>query len=316
MSSNSVQKPNPNDDTVDSLIVAEAQPATEDIAFQKQFTHHRAEVNGVRLHYVMGGNGYPVVLLHGYPETWYAWRKIMPALADRYTVIAPDMRGLGDSSKPATGYDKRTVAEDIHQLMEHLGIEQYFLVGHDMGGPVAYALAAAYPEQVRKVVFLECAVPGFGLEQAMDVSQGGLWHFGFFMAPKFPEMLTAGREKQFLTEFAFKSEFVYQKNAISDAEIDEYVRCYAAPGGMKAGFEYYRAFLEDAAYNRAHFKDKLPMAVLALGGEKCFGDAVFRSMQAIATNVSGSVIKDCSHFISEEQPEELVRQLITFFEAE
>lgn len=138
--------------------------------FDSTFTHHTAVVNDIRLHYVLGGQGDPVVLLHGWPETWYAWRKVMPALAQQYTVIAPDMRGLGDSDKPATGYDKSTVADDIYQLVRQLGFQRIFLVGHDMGGPVAYAYAAAHPQDVRRFVFVESLLPGIGYEQMVRES--------------------------------------------------------------------------------------------------------------------------------------------------
>jgi pimeloyl-ACP methyl ester carboxylesterase len=136
-------------------------------------THHTAVVNDVRLHYVTAGQGDPVVLLHGWPQTWYEWHRIIPALAARYTVIAPDMRGLGDSARPATGYDKRTVADDIFKLVNQLGFQRIFLVGHDWGGPVAYAYACAHPDDVGRLVILDVAIPGAGLEQIPQASPRG-----------------------------------------------------------------------------------------------------------------------------------------------
>ena len=136
----------------------------EGISFQIDnvtFSHHTASVNGIQMHYVIGGQGDPVVLLHGWPETWYAWHKIMPALAKNYTVIAPDLRGLGDSSKPPTGYDGKTVAEDIHQLVTQLGFNSIFLVGHDIGAWVAYPYAAEHPTEVKKLVVMDVTIPGF-----------------------------------------------------------------------------------------------------------------------------------------------------------
>lgn len=285
-----------------------AQSELDSDKFKSQF----ATVNGARLHYVIGGSGKSVVLLHGYPETWYAWHKVMPTLAETYTVIAPDLRGLGASEVTANGYDKRTVAEDIHQLLEGLGLKRFILVAHDMGGPVAYALANAYPDTVVKLVVIESGIPGFGLEQGMDVSKGGSWHFGFFMS-EFAEMLTEGREKEFLGKFAFTGVFVHQKEAFSQAEIDTYIRSYTKPGGMTAGFAYYRAFPDDAKYNQSHFKQKLRMPVLAIGGDKSFGDFTSLNWRNIAENVKGVVLKDCGHFVPEEQPKELTKHLLSFF---
>lgn len=276
----------------------------------KQFTHQIADVNGVRLHYVQGGSGMPIVLLHGYPETWYAWRKVMPALSDRYSVIAPDLRGLGDSSHSAQGYDKKTVAEDIHQLVKQLDLGQIVLVSADMGGPVAYAYAALYPKEVSHFVYLESGIPGLGLERLMDVTQGGSWHFGFFMAQNYPEMLTAGREREFLTAFAYQGSS-YIKDAIGEADIDEYMRHYAAPGGMKAGFEYYRAFPQDAQDNQELSKTKLTMPVLAIDAEYGFGGNI-ATMEKLATNVQGVTVPDSGHWIAEEQPQYLVSQILEF----
>ena len=172
--------------------------------FDETFSHHMSQANGIKLHYVTGGTGDAVVLLHGYPETWYSWRKIMPALAAaNYTVIAVDLRGLGESEITLSGYDKRTIAEDVHQLLEGLNIRKFILVSHDWGGSVAYSLANAYPDAVFKLVVIESSIAGFGMEKSMNVVEGGSWHFGFFMS-EFAEKLTEGREREFLTDFAFK----------------------------------------------------------------------------------------------------------------
>ena len=295
--------------TVDTVMQAEAQPVTTDAEFNRVFSHHTAEVNGVKIHYVMGGRGEPVLLVHGHPETWYAWRKIMPTLAQHYTLIVPDLRGYGDSSKPETGYEKHIVAEDLYQLLQSLNVQRYYLAAYDMGGPVAYALAAAHPEQVIRFVSMESGgPPGFGLEELFAIE----WHFSFFMSP-FAELLTAGREREFLTDFAFRGKFVYQKDAINDEDIAEYVRCNGTPNGMRAGFAYYRAFPADAQYNRETFKGKLKMPVLALGGDHSFGALQLQGMQAVAKNVRGEVIQDCGHFIPEEQPEVLSQHILDFF---
>ena len=277
--------------------------------FDSTFTHHTAVVNDIRLHYVMGGQGDPVVLLHGWPETWYAWRKVMPALAHQYTVIAPDMRGLGDSDKPATGYDKSTVADDIYQLVRQLGFQRIFLVGHDMGGPVAYAYAAAHPQDVRRFVFIESLLPGIGYEQMVRESNN--WHHRFNVTRDLAEALVAGKEKIFLSWFYRQD--AYNPTTISEADIDEYVRCYIVPGGMRAAFEYYRAMLQDAEQNKEHAKTKLTMPVLAIGGDRAVGNLVVTEMQQVASFVRGSIIKDCKHWVAEEHPDTLSQQLLAFF---
>ncbi|ARV57816.1 hypothetical protein BZZ01_03470 [Nostocales cyanobacterium HT-58-2] len=280
--------------------------------FNQVFSHHTAFVNGIRQHYVIGGKGDPVVLLHGWPQTWYEWRRIMPALAEKYTVIAPDLRGMGDSSKPSAGYDKRTVAEDIHQLVHLLGFQQTFLIGHDIGAMVAYAYAAAYPHHVRRLVFAESLLPGFGLEEMMDVWRGGSWILGFNMTPDIPEALVAGRERLYFESALYKPA-AYNPDAIAKADIEEYVRCYSAPGGLRGGFEHYRAFFEDAKHNRESGKTKLQMPVLALGGDSCLGDLVLKSMQQVAANIRGVVLERCGHWLAEERPDYLVELLLSFF---
>ncbi len=284
-------------------------------AFSHTFTHRFMTVNGVRMHYVIGGQGEPVVLVHGYPETWYDWRKVMPLLATHYTVIAPDMRGLGDSSIPADGdYTKKTVADDIYKLVQSLGLRRVFLVSQDMGAPVALDYAALHPDDVSGLVFIDSGIPGYGLEQAMDPAHGGSWHFGFFAAPDFPEMLTRGREREFLTAFAYRSRFVYQKAAFSDADITEYVRHYTKPGGMTAGFGYYRAFVQDAKDNQEILgKAKLTLPILAVGGEHGLGTFGEKNLDTVASNVTGLMIKDCGHFVNEEQPQALAQAILTFF---
>jgi pimeloyl-ACP methyl ester carboxylesterase len=276
--------------------------------------HHRTVVNGVRLHYLKAGEGDLVVLLHGYPQTSHAWRKIIPLLSSNYTVIAPDLRGLGDSSKPDSGYDKQTVAEDIYQLVRELNFEQLFLVGHDLGGMVAYAYAMAYPQMVRRLVMAEMLLPGLGLESALDFSKpgSGYIHMALNMTPDLPEALTCGKERLYITYNT--KPHCYNPNAISDVDLDEYVRCYSSPGGMRAGFEYYRTFFQDAERNRVIAQDKkLPMPVLALGGDMSLGDYLHKTLIPIAENLQGYVFGQCGHFIPEEQPEGFVRTLEAFF---
>ena len=281
------------------------------------FAHHYAEVGEVMLHYVTAGSGPPVVLLHGWPQTWYEWRLVMPALAERYTVIAPDLRGLGDSSRPFGGYDKRTVANDVWQLVNgKLGHRRFLLVGHDWGGPTAYALAATHPEAVSKLAIVDVVIPGDG----GDFSQGGRrWHHQFHMTPDLPEALVQGRERLYLQWFY--QTFAYRPGAIDETALDEFTRTYSQPGALRAGFNYYRAIGEDAKANAAQLATgfRLPMPVLAVGGGVSYphgrgrGADVEASMRRVATDVRGVVIPECGHFVPEEAPEALAGLLLNFF---
>src|ERR687892_1040634 len=210
----------------------------EDLSFEidnVKFSHHTASVNGIQMHYVIGGQGEPVVLLHGWPETWYEWHRVMPALAKNYTVIAPDLRGLGDSSKPLTGYDGKTLAEDIHQLVTQLGFKTIFLVGHDIGSFVAYPYAAAHPSEVERLVIMDVPPPGFFPPPQVN---GGppLWWILFHQTPDVPEALVQGKEMEYLS-WHYQN-LAYNRAAITQEAINEYVSHYSAPGGMRAGFEY------------------------------------------------------------------------------
>jgi pimeloyl-ACP methyl ester carboxylesterase len=281
-------------------------------AFSHTFAHGTAQVNGVNLHYVRGGEGELVVLLHGWPYTWFEWRHLMPLLAQSYAVIAPDLRGMGDSDKPQAGYEKRQVADDIYKLVQSLGYKQIHLVGHDIGCMVAYAYAAQHPEDVKRLVLSETSgLPGFGLEDTMNPATGGYWHFGFHMQDM-AESLTQGRER-FYIEWALRAGR-HSKQGLPEEDIDEYVRSYSQPGGMRGGFAHYRALLRDIEENRAAFKAKLTMPVLVLGGQYSFPrEPLLKSARLVATDVREAVIPDAGHAIAAEQPEEMARQLLAFF---
>lgn len=275
---------------------------------EHRFTHQTATVNGVRLHYVIGGQGFPVVLLHGWPQTWYVWRKIMPALAENYTVIAPDLRGLGDSEKTPGGYDAPTLAEDIFALVRALGFQQILLVGHDLGVSVAYAYAAQHREDVERLVILDIPIEGFGREEFSK--KRNIWHFGFFQVPGLAEALVEGRE-HLLLQWCFSR--ASNPAAFTPADIDEYVRCYSAPDALRAGFEYYRAFSYNARQFQEYAKHKLHIPSLGLGGEQSGGSWPLYSLSLLAENPSGGIIPQCGHFVAEEQPEALIRRLNAFF---
>lgn len=266
----------------------------------------------MRLHYVLAGRGPPVLLLHGFPETWYSWRRIIPALAREHTVIVPDLRGVGRSSVPRSGYDKQTMAADLHALVRRLGLRQVSVVGHDLGAWVAYAYAREHRREVRRLAFLEAGLPGFGLERLLDFSQPGrgIWHLAFFMQPQVPERLIAGRERYFITHFIAPRKA--RRGAFSRRSVGVYVRAYARPGRMRAALEQYRALYRDGADNRAGAGPKLEMPVLALGGEAGARGMPLEAMRMVAAHVSGGMVPGAGHWLMEERPAEISRRLTAF----
>lgn len=278
--------------------------------------HGRAFVNGVRLHYSVAGEGEPLFLLHGVPKTSYHWRRVIPLLTPYYTVIAPDLRGLGDSEHPQGGFDMKNMAEDIAQLATHLGYETFYLVGEDWGASTAYQVAAQYPERVRKLVYQEMILPGFGLEDYSFLTKENvstyvwLWHINFYNVPDFPELLITGKEREYFNYF-IKHE-THNPQAITPDALDEYVRCYSSPGGLRSMFAIYRATLEDAEQNHEAAKTKLPMPVLAVGSEYFIGADNERQMREVAEDVRG-VILPWGHQLAEEDPEALAEAYLQFF---
>ncbi len=274
------------------------------------FTDQYEDVNGVRLHYVVGGQGDPVVLLHGWPQTWYEWRRIMPDLATKYTVIAPDLRGLGETSVPEAGYDSKTVAEDIHLLCRKLGHSRIAVVGHDVGMGVAYAWAASYPDEISKLVVVESLLAGVGEPPTASKSGERLWHPAFHMIPGLAEQLVEGRERVYFSYF-FKR-FAHTPDAVPDEDLEAAVRAYSRPGRLQAGFAYYRAMPESARQNAGLMKARLTMPVLAVGGEACFGDIPGQQMKLVADNVTTVSLKECGHWVTAEQPGALLQELLAF----
>jgi pimeloyl-ACP methyl ester carboxylesterase len=277
------------------------------------FASRFATAGGVRLHYVIGGAGTPVVLLHGWPATWYEWHAVMPALARRHTVIAPDLPGLGDSAAPACCYTKKAAAAAIHALARGLGYARIDLVGHDIGTMVAYAYAAAHPSEVRRLVLMDAPIPGPSFYQLPVITPQGpslAWHFGFNAVPDLPEQVVAGRERAYLSYFY--THLAYVPGAIAPDEVDEYVRHYAVPASLRAGFEYYRAFPRDVADNATYARTKLTMPVLALGGDHSAGTEELAFVRPLAVHVSGGAVPNCGHWIPEEQPADLARRLLAF----
>jgi pimeloyl-ACP methyl ester carboxylesterase len=271
---------------------------------------------GLRLHFVTAGQGpRTIVLLHGFPQTWRAWRLVIPVFAARgFRVVAPDYRGAGDSSRPPAGYDKQTMAEDIHKLLTgHLRIEDpVVMVGHDAGLMVAYAYAQAHRDHVSHLVVADGLLPGTALFDRIRADPR-YWHFGFHGARDVAEMLVAGRERRYLQ--ALFSGRTADPSAISGADLDAYAFAYSAPGAMRAGFELYRAFGQDAEDNRAALRrgGKLGMPVLAVGGASSpSGPLVEEMMHEVAEKVTGVRIPGTAHFIPEENPDAFASAVLDF----
>lgn len=276
--------------------------------------HHYAYLSQIRMHYVTAGEGEPLVLLHGWPQTWYEWREVMPALAKKFRIIAPDLRGLGDTSRPQVGYDSATIANDVWELVnDKLGYAQFFLAGHDWGGPVAFSLAAHHRDAVRRLAIIDVSIPGDG---AANISQGGKrWHHGFHQTLDMPERLIEGREDIYLGWFY--ENYGARHDAIAPDAVKEYLRVYTQAGALRSGFEYYRNIPTDIEQNEVLLKrdGKLAMPVLALGGAGGWGRRmeVLESCQRVALDVRGGVVEGAGHWIPEEQPEEVARLLLAFF---
>jgi len=279
--------------------------------------HHTATVKDVRLHYVRAGAGDPVVLLHGWPQTWWEWRHVIPQLAQTNTVIVPDLRGLGASSKPDSGYDTDNVADDVHELVRSLGFGSIHLAGHDWGAGTAYSYAAQFRDEVKRLAIFEMVLPGFGImEGAMAPQPGGnfLWHMGWQSVPDIPFALLQGREELYLRWF-FQN-YAYDPSAVTDEDIAVYVGAMTHVGALRAGLEYYKSFFDSAAQNEKHRERSLEIPVLAWGGEACLGPLTKQCMEMAASDVSGGVIERCGHWIGEERPEFVAAQLTEFFGAE
>ncbi|MEV0161946.1 alpha/beta fold hydrolase [Nonomuraea fuscirosea] len=278
------------------------------------FRETKVRVGDVAINYVRGGQGPTLVLLHGYPQTWYTWREVLPELAKHYTVIAPDLRGAGKSDAPAGGYDKKTLAADLHGLLTRLGLNRHIrLVGHDIGTMVAYAYAAAHPRDVTKLVLSEAPIPDNSLYAfpSLTAKGPGFWNFGYFsLTNGLPERMVNGREEQWVERFVDSLEV--KKNGVSDKQVREYARYLRDDAHLRASFAWFRALPKDVADNRANRAKKLTMPVLAIGARGSLGDSVPTQVRKYAGHVTGIVIEDSGHWIFEEQPEQLTRTLLRF----
>jgi pimeloyl-ACP methyl ester carboxylesterase len=270
----------------------------------------------LRLHYVTAGNGKrTVVLLHGFPQTWWEWRQVIPALVQAgFRVVAPDYRGAGHSSRTFAGYDKRTMAHDLHVLLrEHLGIiGPVALVGHDIGLMVAYSYAQSYRDSTSHLAIVDAPIPGTTAFEQVKANPR-VWHFGFHNARDIAEMLVAGRERQYLQ--AFFNARIFNPSAVSESDLDLYAQAYAAPGAMRAGFELYRAFDQDASDNRDLLQrnGKLQIPTLAVWGAiSNSGPLLEEMMHEVADDVTSLQIARAAHWVPEENPRELADGVLKF----
>jgi pimeloyl-ACP methyl ester carboxylesterase len=283
-----------------------AESLSEKSAPQSKF----AEVNGVKLHYLVAGKGDPVVLLHGFAQTSHMWRPLIAKLSDKHTVIAPDLRGFGQSSTPDGGYTKKAMAQDIHALVKSLKYDRIRLVGHDIGLMVAYAYAAQYLDEVDRIVLMEAFLPGVGEWNNVFLLRD-LWHFHFF--GKTPLALVTGRERIYLEHFWNDFAADAQKS-VPEADRKFYAREYARPGHMKAGMEVFRAFPQDAAEFAELAKTKLPMPMLVLSGEKAGGTFLIEQGKMVATNVESALVPGRGHWLMEEAPDQVIPKLVEFLD--
>lgn len=267
-----------------------------------------AEVNGVRLHYLEAGQGSPVVLLHGYTQNSHMWRPLIKQLAKNHRVIAPDLRGFGASSLEQSNYTKAVMADDVHALAESLKLDKVRIVGHDIGLMVAYAYAAKFPQSVERVVLMDAFLPGIGNWKDVWLLRD-LWHFHFY--GKTPLALVSGRERIYFEHF-WNDFAADPKHSVPEADRRLYTQAYAKPNAMRAGFEVFRAFEQDAVDFAALGKTPLSMPMLVLTGEKASGEFLIQQARLVATNVKGVVVKGSGHWLMEEAPDQVIPALVEF----
>ncbi len=276
------------------------------------FSHESAFLADVRLHYVTGGRPpgtAPLMLLiHGFPQNWWEWNRVLQPLGEHFTLIVPDLRGVGHSDKPESGYTKKQLAADLFGLVDGFGYGPPHVVGHDIGAMVAYAYAWQFP--VRSLTVLDASIPGVG-DWDQIASSPLLFHFSFHQKPHLPEaLICGGRELIYISSFI--NDRADNPAAISASDMDEYVRAYTSPGAFRAAMEMYRQFPQDVIDNRNAGKLPASIPVLALGGDRRWGPHIVARMSSVSDNVRGGSIPKCGHFLAEEQPDLLVRALLDF----
>ena len=275
--------------------------------------HHRAHANGTELHYVSAGtDGSPVLLVHGFPESWWTFHKLIPMLSEHHRIFAVDLRGFGDSAPADAEHTSAIAAADLEALITALNVGPVHLTGQDISGPTTFRVAASQPELVQSYTAIETGLPGFGLEMLADVTHGGAWHIGVLAAPGIPEMLLTGREHALLADYAVPS-----LNATPDAftanDIDEFVRTYARPGGFSGAAGLYRSLLTEGDEIRELAIRKLRMPVIAVGGFS--GEFTAAALRQVATDVTPIVLDGIGHYAAMEAPDRLAETLLSFYRA-
>ncbi|RKH48650.1 alpha/beta hydrolase [Corallococcus sp. AB049A] len=284
------------------------QPSTDRPFFPRGFREGDEDVNGTRIHFVIGGQGSPVLLLHGYTQTHLMWWRLAPELAKQHTVLIPDLRGAGASAAPVRGYDKETMARDMRALVKRLCFEKVSVVGHDIGLMVAYAYAALFPNEVERLALLDAFLPGIEPWSDQVMSSRDVWHFTF-NGPT-AEKLVQGRERVYFDHFW--TDLSANPDAVGEAERRAYTEAYAAPGRLHSTWGYFQAFEQDKKAFRELARNKLPMPVMVIGGDKSLGEPLAAQARAVATQVEPHILQDTGHWVAEERPEE-VRELLGDF---
>jgi pimeloyl-ACP methyl ester carboxylesterase len=291
-----------------SLLFIQTDAAGQPAAPPAGFTHKYAKVNGIQIHYVIGGQGAPLVLVHGFGQNWYMWNRLLPELSKHFTVIAPDLRGVGESDKPAGGYDKKTMASDVHELVKQLGYNSIKLAGHDIGLMVAYAYAATYGAEVKKLALLDALLPG--IEPVWGQYSTQAWWFGFFARPIAGE-LVAGQAGLFLKDFWPIVGHV--KDPFTKEEENEFIRAYSVPGATTGSFHWFGAFEQDAKDNLVLMQHKLQMPLLAMGSEYLAAAFLADHCRVVAADVTEVKIMGAGHWIVQEQTAQVQKGLLDFF---
>jgi pimeloyl-ACP methyl ester carboxylesterase len=277
-----------------------------------EVSHHHTLLNDTDLHYVSAGSdGTPVLLVHGFPETWWAFHKLIPLLAAEHRVIAVDLPGFGDSGNAPEDSTSATTAETLRRLIDELDVGAVHLTGQDISGPTTFRLAAVHPELVRSFAAIETGLPGFGLEMLADVTHGGTWHIGVLAAPGIPEMLLAGREREFLAGYAYPA-MCATDGAITDQDVDEFTRTFARPDGFRGASSLYRSMLQEGDEIRElAAQSRLQIPVLAVGAGS--GDFPHHTMTQVAEHVSAATLDGVGHYAAMEAPEALAQALLDFY---
>jgi len=281
--------------------------------FTDTFTSRYVDTGELRLHAVTGGDGPPLLLIHGWPQTWYAWRMLMPGLARDFSVIAVDQRGIGLSDKPHDGYDTATIANDLVKLMDALGHQRFAVYGTDVGMPIAYALAADHPDRVDRLVVSEAPIPGVSPSPPLFLPpplNAMLWHLAFNQLPKINEQLVTGREEIF---FGAEFDASAGTHKLPEDAVRYYIDTVAAdPDHLRGSFEWYRAIPTTTAQNEKRKTQRLTLPVLAIGGAESSGEGPGNTMKLVADNVQTIVLTGSAHWVAEQAPEQLLAALTTF----